>query len=201
MSQVGTSRSGAAVGVAGPPTRSRLDALRRAWPAYAVLACTLLLTLGAWRYAERTVRASELERFDRVVARSRAAIDQRLESYLQILTGVRALFASSAAVEHAEFRSFVVGLELDARYPSIRGMSWIPRVPAASQGGDEALMRRGGAPARSDPPGGGPAGVPSRGVSRAGRGLRAALVRPGRGHAPGEPGGHRAGPGYRLSRR
>ena len=146
MNQLGTSRSGATVGVAGPPTLSRLDALRRAWPAYAVLACTLLLTLGAWRYAERTVRASELERFDRVAARSRAAIDQRLESYLQILTGVRALFASSAAVERAEFRSFVVGLGLDARYPSIRGMSWIPRVPAASRAGHEALMRRGGAP-------------------------------------------------------
>jgi hypothetical protein len=26
--------------------------VRRAWPAYVVLACTLLLTFGAWRYAE-----------------------------------------------------------------------------------------------------------------------------------------------------
>jgi PAS domain S-box-containing protein len=147
MIQVGTSRSGAAVGAAGPSTPSRLDALRRAWPAYVVLACTLLLTLGAWRYAERTVRANEQERFDRVVARSRAVIDRRLESYLQILTGVRALFASSTAVERSEFRSFIVGLGLDARYPSIRGMSWVPRVPAASRAAHEALMRRGGAPA------------------------------------------------------
>ncbi len=147
MNQVGTSRSGAAVGAAGPPTLSRLDALRRAWPAYVVLACTLLLTLGAWRYAERTVRATEQERFDRVVARSRAAIDRRLESYLQILMGVRALFASSTAVERSEFRSFVAGLGLVDRYPSIRGMSWVPRVPAASRVAHETLMRRGGAPA------------------------------------------------------
>jgi PAS domain S-box-containing protein len=147
MSQVGTGRSGAAVGVAGPPTPSRLDALRRAWPAYVVLACTLLLTLGAWRYAERTVRVNEEERFDRVVARSRVAIDRRLESYLQILMGMRALFASRTTVERAEFRSFVEGLDLDARYPSIRGMSWVPRVPAASRAAHEALMRRGGAPA------------------------------------------------------
>ncbi|MFI5326673.1 MAG: CHASE domain-containing protein [Candidatus Rokuibacteriota bacterium] len=141
------SRSGAAVGVAGPPAPSSLDALRRAWPAYVVLACTLLLTLGAWRYAERTVRASEQERFDRVVAVGRAAIDRRFESYLQILMGLRALFASSSTVERAEFRSFVAGLSLDARYPSIRGMSWIPRIPAASRAVHEALMRRGGAPA------------------------------------------------------
>jgi CHASE1-domain containing sensor protein len=53
------------------------------------------------------VRASEQERFDRVVGMTRAAIDGRLESYLQIRMGVRALFASSSAVERAEFRLFV----------------------------------------------------------------------------------------------
>jgi PAS domain S-box-containing protein len=147
MSQFAASRSGANVGAAGPLSSSRLDALRRAWPAYVVLACTLLLTFGAWRYAERTVRANEQERFDRVVARSRAALDRRLDAYLQILMGARALFASSTAVERAEFRSFVAGLDLEDRYPSIRGMSWIPRVPAASRASHEALMRRGGAPA------------------------------------------------------
>mgnify|MGYP001484367671 CR=1 FL=1 len=58
MSQVGSGRSGAAVGAAGPPSPSRLAALRRGWPAHVVLACTLLLTFAVWRYAERTVRAS-----------------------------------------------------------------------------------------------------------------------------------------------
>jgi PAS domain S-box-containing protein len=147
MSHVGSSRSGVVVGAAGPPAPSPLDALRRAWPAYVVLACTLLLTFGAWRYAERTVRANEQDRFDRVVAMSRATLDRRLESYLQILMGVRALFASSTVVERSEFRSFVTGLSLDDRYPSIRGMSWVPRIPAGSKASHEALMRRGGAPA------------------------------------------------------
>ena len=147
MSHVGSSRSGAVVGAAGPPAPSPLDALRRAWPAYVVLACTLLLTFGAWRYAERTVRANEQDRFDRVVAMSRATLDRRLESYLQILMGVRALFASSTAVARSEFRSFVTGLSLDDRYPSIRGMSWVPRIPAGSRASHEALMRRDGAPA------------------------------------------------------
>ena len=146
MSRFGSSRSGALVGAAGPLGPSRLDALRRAWPAYVVLACTLLLAFGAWRYAERTVRASEQERFDRVVAMSRSAIDRRLETYLQILMGVRALFASSNTVERSEFRSFVAGLALEDRYPSIRGVSWVPRVPAAARASHEALMRRGGAP-------------------------------------------------------
>ena len=146
MSQFGSSRSGTMVGAAGPPARSRLDALRRAWPAYVVLACTLLLAVGAWRYAEHTVRANEQERFDRVVATSRSSIDRRLESYLQILMGVRALFGSSHTVERAEFRSYVAGLDLEHRYPSIRGLSWMPRVPAAAQAAHEAQMRRDGAP-------------------------------------------------------
>jgi len=146
MSQDPSSRSGTTVGTAGPPVSSRLAALRRAWPAYVVLACTLLLTFGAWRYAERTVRANEQERFDRVVAMSRAAIDRRLESYLQILMGVRALFGSSNKVERAEFRSYVAGLALEDRYPSIRGLSWVPRVPAAARASHETQMRQGGAP-------------------------------------------------------
>ena len=146
MSQFGSSRSGALVGAAGPLGPSRLDALRRAWPAYVVLACTLLLAFGAWRYAERTVRASEQERFDRVVAMSREAIDRRLDAYVQILMGVRALFAGSASVERPEFKSYVAGLGLDGRYPSIRGLGWIPRVPAASRSQHEATMRRAGLP-------------------------------------------------------
>jgi PAS domain S-box-containing protein len=77
---------------------------------------------------------------------SRIAIDRRLESYVQILMGVRALFSSSTAVERAEFRSYVAGLGLEERYPSIRGLSWAPRVPATARASHEALMRRGGAP-------------------------------------------------------
>jgi len=146
MSQDASSRSGTTVGTAGRPASSRLAALRRAWPAYVVLACTLLLTFGAWRYADRTVRASEQERFDRVVAMSRGAIDRRLEAYLQILMGVRALFASSHKVERAEFRSYVAGLALEDHYPSIRGLSWVPRVAAAARVSHEAQMRQGGAP-------------------------------------------------------
>lgn len=121
------------VGAAGPPAASRLDALRRAWPAYVVLACTLLLTFAAWRYAGRTVRVHELERFDRVVAMSREGIDRQLDAYVQILVGVRALFAGSTSVERLEFKSYVAGLGLAERYPSIRGLGCIPRVPAASR--------------------------------------------------------------------
>ena len=123
---------------------SILDSVRRAWPAFVVLACTLLLTFGAWRYAERTVRASEHDRFDRVVASSRTVVERRLETYLQILMGVRALFAGSERVERLEFRSYVAGLALDSRFPSIRGVGWVPRVPAAEREQHEAAMRRAG---------------------------------------------------------
>jgi PAS domain S-box-containing protein len=146
MSQFGSSRSGAVVGAAGLPAASRLDALRRAWPAYVVLACTLLLTFAAWRYAERTVRVNEQERFDRVVAMSREGIDRRFDAYVQILMGVRALFAGSTSVERLEFKSYVAGLGLAERHPSIRGLGWIPRVPAASRSQHEATMRRAGLP-------------------------------------------------------
>ncbi len=153
MSQFGSSRSGAAVGAADSPPASLLASLRRAWPAYVVLACTLLLTFGAWRYAERTVRVNEQERFDRRVALSRETIDRRLDAYVQILMGVRALFAS-VAVERSEFKSYVAGLGLDGRNPGIRGIAWTPRVPAASRAQHEATIRRQGLPGYEIHPGG-----------------------------------------------
>ncbi|HXA94384.1 MAG TPA: CHASE domain-containing protein [Candidatus Dormibacteraeota bacterium] len=146
MTRSGSSRSRSSAGIAGPPSASLLGSLRRAWPAYVVLACTLLLTFGAWRYAQRTVRADEQERFDRIVAVSREALDRRLDSYVQILLGVRALFAGSSAVERSEFKSYVVALGLEGRYQGIRGIGWAPRVPAAGRAQHEAVMRRQGVP-------------------------------------------------------
>ena len=55
---VASGRSGVTAGAVGSAP-SLFQSLRRAWPAYVVLGCTLLLTFGAWRYALRTVRADE----------------------------------------------------------------------------------------------------------------------------------------------
>jgi CHASE1-domain containing sensor protein len=143
---VASGRSGVTAGAVGSPP-SLLESLRRAWPAYVVLGCTLLLTFGAWRYALRTVRADEQERFARVVAASEEAIDRRFDSYVQILLGVRALFAGSGDVERSEFRSYVATLELEGRYQGIRGIGWAPRVPAAQRARHEVALRRQGLPA------------------------------------------------------
>jgi PAS domain S-box-containing protein len=109
-----------------------------------VLACTLLLAFGVWRYAERAAQAQEQERFDRIVASSRTSVDRRLDTFVQILLGVRALFAGSAGVERSEFKSYVAGLGHVGRYPAIRGVAWIPRIPAVSRSQHEAVVRRGG---------------------------------------------------------
>jgi PAS domain S-box-containing protein len=143
---VASGRSGVTAGAVGSAP-SLLQSLRRAWPAYVVLGCTLLLTFGAWRYALGTVRADEQERFARVVAASEEAIDRRFDSYVQILLGVRALFAGSGEVERSEFRSYVATLELEGRYQGIRGIGWAPRVPAAQRARHETAMRRQGLPA------------------------------------------------------
>ncbi|HKA60872.1 MAG TPA: CHASE domain-containing protein [Methylomirabilota bacterium] len=144
MSPVPTGQSEVAAGSAGASVSSVLDALRRAGPAIGVLACALLLTFGAWRYARETVRADEQDRFDRIVAVSREAIDRRLDSYVQILLGVRALFAGSATVDRAEFSAYVGALDLPGRYPGIRGLAWAPRVPAEARASHEAAMRQDG---------------------------------------------------------
>jgi len=144
MSPVPTSGSKGAAGNAGASASSVLDALRQAGPAFGVLACALLLTFGAWRYARETVRADEQERFDRIVATSRETIDRRLDSYVQILLGMRALFAGRASVDRAEFSAYVGALDLSGRYPGIHGLAWAPRVPAEARARHEAAMRQEG---------------------------------------------------------
>jgi len=146
MSPVESSRPEASAPAASRASASLVDALRRAAPALGVLACTLLLTFAAWRYAGETVRADEQDRFDRIVAVSREAIDRRLDAYVLILLGVRALFADRPTVDRAGFSAYVTALDLPARYPDIRGLAWAPRVPAVARTRHELAMREGGLP-------------------------------------------------------
>ena len=114
MSPVESSRPEASAPAASRASASLVDALRRAAPALGVLACTLVLTFAAWRYAGETVRADEQDRFDRIVAVSREAIDRRLDAYVLILLGVRVLFPHRPTVDRAGFSAYVTPLDLPA---------------------------------------------------------------------------------------
>jgi signal transduction histidine kinase/DNA-binding response OmpR family regulator len=61
------------------------------------------------------------------------AINQRLDSYLDMSRAPRALFASSQGVTRDEWAAFVAGLDPAARFPGIVGMTFVRRVAGADR--------------------------------------------------------------------
>jgi signal transduction histidine kinase/DNA-binding response OmpR family regulator len=61
------------------------------------------------------------------------AIQQRLDSYLDMIRAPRALFASSQGVTRDEWAAFVAGLDPAARFPGIVGMTFVRRVASADR--------------------------------------------------------------------
>ncbi len=67
-------------------------------------------------------------RFRADTDKARAAIQQRLDTYLDMIRAPRALFASSTEVTRDEWAAFVNGLDPAGRFPGIVGMTFVRRV-------------------------------------------------------------------------
>lgn len=103
----------------------------------------LLLRQQTWRLAGRTllvgwllggVLFSYLQRdeeqiaslrFDRLIDDTEKSITDRLERYVEALTGGAALLASAPAVDRGQWNAFADALRLRERYPGIRGIGVI----------------------------------------------------------------------------
>ena len=74
-------------------------------------------------------------------------LDQRMQTYVQVLYGVQGLFASSAKVERDEFRIYLAGQNLNLHFPGIHGLGYIALVTPAQRADHERALRQGGFPA------------------------------------------------------
>ncbi len=119
------------------PTRPR-----PLWGPYFVLLIALLLTALAAYYVVRSAETKDRLRFGSAVERTQTEIERRLDMHIALLRAGSGLFAASAEVTQAEFRSFADRLELRERFPGIRGIGYSVRVPAGQQAALEAAMRR-----------------------------------------------------------
>ncbi len=104
------------------------QALSGAAAAWAVLVLTLVITavVGAQQFAA----ANDLARlrFRADTDEARVAIQQRLDTYLDMIRAPRALFESSDEVTRDEWSAFVNGLDPAGRFPGIVGMTFVRRV-------------------------------------------------------------------------
>lgn len=100
--------------------RARVIAL----PVLLVLLTGFLSVYFLQQTALNTARHAQQEDFDYQSREIALRIEQRLDSYAQVLRGARGLFIASQRVGRGEFRDFVSSQELERRYPGIQGVGF-----------------------------------------------------------------------------
>jgi signal transduction histidine kinase/CheY-like chemotaxis protein len=81
-------------------------------------------------------------RFERQASDARHAIAARIQSYADVIYGLRSLYESSYPVTRAEFHRYVAGLESAERYPAIWGFNFAEYVPHQNKAAFVARVRK-----------------------------------------------------------
>src|SRR4030067_288355 len=111
------------------------------WP-LAVAVMGMLVTLIAGFAANRWMDSHVGDEFAYESERTAAAIQQRFDTYQEVLRGLQGLFVSSQDVSRAEFRAYVELLRLAERYRSVEEFWFARHVSAAERPVYEARVRR-----------------------------------------------------------
>jgi len=95
----------------------------------AVLLVCLAVTGALWWLTRQQNETSLRDYFEFRVRAAVTETEQRLQAQVQVLLGVRGLFAASEKVTRAEFHDYYVSLHLDENYPGMQGLGFSQLVP------------------------------------------------------------------------
>jgi PAS domain S-box-containing protein len=109
------------------------------WPAWLVLAVSLLLSLGLWQWAEHRVEEKIGNAFHERVIDLRDALSYRIQNYQLLLNSASSLFSASDDVSREEWAQFVRRLDIDHTLPAVQALAFAAAVPGADA---DALIRR-----------------------------------------------------------
>ncbi|MGB5277038.1 MAG: CHASE domain-containing protein [Gammaproteobacteria bacterium] len=109
-----------------------------------VFIASLLATIALWNYAQRNARNDLQAEFDFHADETVAYINQRMDTYIQVLFGVRALFSGTDSVTREQFSTYITSLRLQEQYPGIQGLSHAPLITHAQKAMHTADMREQG---------------------------------------------------------
>ncbi|USX27609.1 CHASE domain-containing protein [Oxalobacteraceae bacterium OTU3CINTB1] len=107
-----------------------------------VLAGSLGVTAVLWQGASADAEQEAQADFDGRVRELVNQLDQRMQTYVQVLYGVQGLFYSSFEVDRDEFRSYLAGQELGRHFPGVQAIGYIRLIDGAQREAHEALVRR-----------------------------------------------------------
>lgn len=134
-------------------TQRRFRALWRGAPirglfGYIALGCGLglALTMFAWINVRERVYDSSRSNFAMLAAESEQALRERLNRAAQSLDAASALFTAGERVTWDEWVAYAKVIDIERRYPGIRDIGFIERVPRADVPAFQAETRRNGLP-------------------------------------------------------
>lgn len=108
---------------------SRGSDRRRVWPAWGILAVSMIFTTLATIYMKADVDILAKREFLFACNEIRGKVNERLKAHEQILLGGAALFDASDQVTREEWRTFTQRLDVESNFPGIQGIGfalWIP---------------------------------------------------------------------------
>ncbi|GAB2885674.1 CHASE domain-containing protein [Uliginosibacterium flavum] len=127
--------------------------LWRALP-WLVLGLSLMITVAGWHLARRNVQQNRESVFADAVANARHDIEQRMETYRQVLLGAGGLVRASNDVSREEFQTYFQTLQLSHRYSGVTGVGYAVVFGPDELAAHERRLRADGFPAyRVLPPG------------------------------------------------
>ncbi|MGE4157529.1 MAG: CHASE domain-containing protein [Planctomycetota bacterium] len=89
---------------------------------------TLVISYALWRTEDSHMRAQAQAQFDTQVELVINDATQKVQSYLNLLAAGKSFWLSSEKVTPSEWRTFIEGVDIRGRYPSILGMGVILAV-------------------------------------------------------------------------
>ncbi len=119
-----------------------------------VFALSILATLVGWYFVTQTQQRNAESEFRLVAERTTLAIRRRLDSYEQVLRGGGALYAASASVSRAQWKTYVEHVEPGTAYPGIQGVGYAAVITPQMKARHIKSVRQQGLPAYDiHPPG------------------------------------------------
>ena len=122
---------------------TNIDRIRhRTMLPWLVLVLGIVVSLGLFVVIQDNVEGAAEERFDHQTTEAKRVIEARIQSYIDVLYSVRALFATDHPVDRIRFHRFVESLDLKSRYPGFEVVNYAAYVRAKDKKRFEDAVRR-----------------------------------------------------------
>jgi CHASE1-domain containing sensor protein len=90
---------------------------------------SLVLSFFAWKETEIFIEYQRQEQFNDAAREIVIRAEDRLNEYMDVIFGARALFAASKSVERDEWSAYVNSLPINERFSGMQALSFVKRVP------------------------------------------------------------------------